>query len=162
MENQTFDKDEIIPNGYESYESYLDDINEFLYKYQTVFTTKKYNSSQNSISEEDKSVPFLITKEYEKLPKEFITYFNTIKSYMNDHPEESKIIYEFLMDLSTDELPLIPSEYATQKNILKQKFIMPDELKDFITISRKLKPKDKSEECQIKDPSTGEWLEIKK
>ena len=81
---------------------------------------------------------------------------------MNDHPEESKIIYEFLMDLSTDELPLIPSEYSTQKNILKQKFIMPDKLKDFITISRKLKPKDKSEECQIKDPSTGEWLEIKK
>ena len=42
-----FDKDEIIPNGYESYESYLDDINDFLFKYQTIFTTKKYNSSQN-------------------------------------------------------------------------------------------------------------------
>ena len=27
---EVFDKDEIIPNGYNSYESYIDDINDFL------------------------------------------------------------------------------------------------------------------------------------
>ena len=34
-------------------------------------------------------------------PKEFLNYFNSIKEYMKYHIEDSKVIYEFLMDLST-------------------------------------------------------------
>ena len=43
-------------------------------------------------------------------PKEFLNYFNSIKEYMKYHIEDSKVIYEFLMDLSTDELPTLPGE----------------------------------------------------
>ena len=80
MEFDEFDKDEIIPKEYNSYESYLDDINDFLYKYQKIFINNVYNSSSELIST-DKSVHALITKEYEKLPNDILSYFNSIKSY---------------------------------------------------------------------------------
>ena len=161
MEFQTFDKDEIIPKEYNSYESYIDDINEFLYKYHILFTNNIYNSSFELISL-TKSVHSLITKEYEKLPQEFLTYFNSIKSYLNSHPDESKIIYEFLLDLSTDEFPLIPSENIDKKNLLKQKFIIPKELEDFISISRKLTPKEYSEENKNEKIDINNWYVDKK
>ena len=161
MESQIFDKDEIIPSGYSSYESYLDDINNFLYKYQMLFASNAYNKEGELILI-NKSVHFLINKEYEKLPQDFLIYFNSIKSYIKEHPDDSKTIYEFLMDLSTDEMPLIKSENDLKKNILKEKFKMPKELIDFISISRKLTPKDKSEENKIKDPTTNDWYEIRK
>ena len=103
MESELFDKDEIIPNGYNSYEAYIDDINNFLYKYQTLFISNIYNSS-NELIYTEKSVHGLINKDYEKLPKEFLSYFNSIKAYLSEHKAESKIIFEYLMDLSSDEL----------------------------------------------------------
>ena len=161
MECELFDKDEIIPNGYNSYETYIDDMNNFLYKYQTLFISNIYNSSFELISTE-KSVHSLINKEYEKLPNEFLSYFNNIKSYLNEHKDESKIIFEYLMDLSSDELPLIQSEYADKKNILKDKFIITEELNSFFSMSRKLTPKDKSEENKIEKIDTNEWYEVRK
>ena len=145
MEFETFDKDEIIPKEYNSYESYLDDINDFLDKYHILFTNNIYDSSSELITM-TKSVHSLISKEYVNLPNEFLPYFNSIKSYLTEHPNESKIIYEFLLDFSTDEFPLIPSENTDKKKLLKEKFIMPKELEDFISISRKLTPKEYSEE----------------
>ena len=161
MELQPFDKDEIIPKDYDSYESYIDDINDFLYKYHVLFTNNIYNSSLELISL-TKSVHSLITKEYEKLPQEFLTYFNSIKSYLNQHPDESKIIYESLLDLSTDEFPLIPSENAAKKNLLKEKFMMPKELEDFISISRKLTPKEYSEENKNDKIGIDNWFQENK
>ena len=161
MELQPFDKDEIIPKDYDSYESYIDDINDFLYKYHVLFTNNIYNSSLELISL-TKSVHSLITKEYEKLPQEFLTYFNSIKSYLNQHPDESKIIYESLLDLSTDEFPLIPSENAAKKNLLKEKFMMPKELEDFISISRKLTPKEYSEENKHDKIGINNWFQENK
>ena len=49
-----------------------------------------------------------------------------------------------------------------KKNELKKLFKLPKELEDFINISRKLTPNDKSKECKIKDPTTNEWYEIRK
>ena len=161
MECELFDKDEIIPEGYNSYETYIDDMNNFLYKYQTIFISNIYNSSSELISTE-KSVHCLINKEYEKLPNEFLSYFNNIKTYLNEHKDESKIIFEYLMDLSSDELPLIQSEYTDKKNILKEKFIMSEELNSFFSMSRKLTPKDKSEENKIEKIDTNEWYEVRK
>ena len=161
MECELFDKDEIIPNGYNSYETYIDDMNNFLYKYQTLFISNIYNSSFELISTE-KSVHSLINKEYEKLPNEFLSYFNNIKSYLNEHKDESKIIFEYLMDLSSDELPLVQSEYTDKKNILKDKFIITEELNSFFSMSRKLTPKDKSEENKIEKIDTNEWYEVRK
>ena len=161
MEFQPFDKDEIIPKEYNSYESYIDDINDFLYKYHVLFTNNIYNSSLELITL-TKSVHALITKEYEKLPKDFLSYFNSIKSYLNQHPDESKIIYEFLLDLSTDEFPLIPSKNAAKKNLLKEKFIMPKELEDFISISRKLTPKEYSEENKNDKIGIDNWFQENK
>ena len=161
MECELFDKDEIIPNGYNSYETYIDDMNNFLYKYQSLFISNIYNSSLELISTE-KSVHSLINKEYEKLPNEFLSYFNNIKTYLNEHKDESKIIFEYLMDLSSDELPLIQSEYADKKNILKDKFIITEELNSFFSMSRKLTPKDKSEENKIEKIDTNEWYEVRK
>ena len=158
---EVFDKDEIIPNGYNSYESYIDDINDFLYKYQTIFISNLYNLNSELISTE-KSVHALINKDYEKLPNEFLSYFNTIKNYLYEHRDESEIIFEFLMDLSADELPLIQSEYTDKKNLLKEKFIMPEELKYFFSMSKKLTPKDKSEENKIENIDTNEWYEVRK
>jgi len=161
MEFQPFDKDEIIPKEYNSYESYIDDINDFLYKYHVLFTNNIYNSSLELITL-TKSVHALITKEYEKLPKDFLSYFNSIKSYLNQHPDESKIIYEFLLDLSTDEFPLIPSKNAAKKNLLKEKFIMPKELEDFISISRRLTPKEYSEENKNDKIGIDNWFQENK
>ena len=161
MESSSFDKDEIIPKCYNSYESYIDDINEFLYKYHTLFTNNIYNSSLELITL-TKSVHALINKEYEKLPKEFLVYFNSIKSYLNEHQDESKIIYEFLLDLSTDEFPLIPSENDDKKNEYKKKFIMPKELEDFISISRKLTPKEYSEENKNDKIGIDNWFQENK
>ena len=161
MECESFDKDEIIPNGYNSYETYIDDMNNFLYKYQTLFISNIYNSSLELISTE-KSVHSLINKEYEKLPNEFLSYFNNIKTYLNEHKNESKIIFEYLMDLSSDELPLVQSEYTDKKNILKEKFIISEELNSFFSMSRKLTPKDKSEENKIEKIDTNEWYEVRK
>ena len=161
MEFHPFDKDEIIPKEYDSYESYIDDINDFLYKYHVLFTNNIYNSSLELITL-TKSVHTLITKEYEKLPKDFLSYFNSIKSYLNQHPDESKIIYEFLLDLSTDEFPLIPSKNAAKKNLLKEKFIMPKELEDFISISRRLTPKEYSEENKNDKIGIDNWFQENK
>ncbi len=161
MESELFYKDEIIPNGYNSYEAYIDDINNFLYKYQTLFMSNIYNPS-NELIYTEKSVHGLINKDYEKLPKEFLSYFNSIKAYLSEHKAESKIIFEYLMDLSSDELPLIQSEYTHEKNLLKEKFIMSDELKNFFSMSRKLSPKDKSEENKIEKIDTNEWYEVRK
>ena len=161
MEFSSFDKDEIIPKFYNSYESYIDDVNEFLYKYHVLFTNNIYNSSLELITL-TKSVHSLITKEYEKLPKEFLIYFNSIKSYLNERPNESKIIYEFLLDLSTDEFPLIPSENDDKKNEYKKIFIMPKELKDFISTSRKLTPKEYSEENKNEKIDIKNWYKEKK
>ena len=160
MEFDEFDKDEIIPKEYNSYESYLDDINDFLYKYQKIFINNVYNSSSELIST-DKSVHALITKEYEKLPNDILSYFNSIKSYLKENPTESKIIFEFLMDLSADEISLFPSENIDKKNLLKEKFIMPKELEDFITITRKLSPRDKFEENKIEKIDTDDWYEVR-
>ena len=161
MECESFDKDEIIPNGYNSYETYIDDMNNFLYKYQTLFISNIYNSSFELISTE-KSVHSLINKEYEKLPNEFLSYFNNIKTYLNEHKNESKIVFEYLMDLASDELPLIQSEYTDKKNLLKDKFIISEELNSFFSMSRKLTPKDKSEENKIEKIDTNEWYEVRK
>ena len=161
MEFSSFDKDEIIPKCYNSYESYIDDINEFLYKYHVLFTNNIYNSSLELITL-TKSVHSLITKEYEKLPKEFLIFFNSIKSYLNEHPNESKIIYEFLLDISTDEFPLIPSENDDKKNEYKKIFIMPKELEDFISTSRKLTPKEYSEENKNEKIDIKNWYKDKK
>ena len=158
MEFQTFDKDEILPTGYNSYESYIDEINNFLDKYHILFTDNIYDSSSELITI-TKSVHSLITKAYEKLPQEFITYFNSIKSYLILHSDESKIIYEFLLDLSTDEFPLIPSENTEKKNVLKEKFIMPKELEEFIYTSRKLTPKEYSEENKKEKIGIGDWYQ---
>ena len=160
MEYEPFDKDEIIPEEYNSYESYIDDINSFLYPYQSLFISNKYNSSSELILTE-KSVHALITKQYEKLPPAFLSYFNSIKSYLSSHPEESEIIFEFLIDLSSDELSLYPSKFTEKKNLLKQKFIMPKELEEFFSKSRKLSPRDKSGENKIEKIDTDEWYEIR-
>ena len=161
MEFESFDKNEIIPNGYNSYEAYIDDMNNFLYKYQTLFINNIYNSSSELISTE-KSVHGLINKDYEKMPNEFLSFFNSIKTYLNEHKDESKMIFEYLMDLSSDELPLIQSEYTDKKNLLKEKFLMSEELKNFFSMSRKLTPKDKSQENKIEKIDTNEWYEVRK
>lgn len=161
MESDIFDEDEIIPKGYKTYEEYLDDINNFLNLNQILFTHNIYNDKKELIYVE-KSVHSLINKEYEMLNKSFLNYFNSIKEYMKKHSEDSEVIFEFLMDLSTDELPTIPSKNDKRKNELKELFKLPKELEDFINLSRKLTPKDKSEECKIKDPTTNEWYEVKR
>ena len=158
---EDFDIDEIIPKGYTTYEEYLNDLNEFLYKYQIIFTNNVYNEKKELIKI-NRAVNSLINKDYEMYPKEFLNYFNSIKEYMKYHIEDSKVIYEFLMDLSTDELPTLPGEDEKKKNELKKLFKLPKELEDFINISRKLTPNDKSKECKIKDPTTNEWYEIRK
>jgi len=160
MENEDFDIDEIIPKEYKSYEQYLDDINSFLYTNVILFVHNKYNEKKELLCVE-KAIYSLINNEYQLLPKEFLHYFNSIKDYMKNHLEESEIIFEFLMDLSTDELPKIPSKNEKKKNELKQLFKMPKELEDFINLSRKLTPNDKSNESKIKDPTTNEWYEIR-
>ena len=160
MENEDFDIDEIIPKEYKSYEQYLDDINSFLYTNVILFVHNKYNEKKELLCVE-KAIYSLINNEYQLLPKEFLHYFNSIKDYMKNHLEESEIIFEFLMDLSTDDLPKIPSKNEKKKNELKQLFKMPKELEDFINLSRKLTPNDKSNESKIKDPTTNEWYEIR-
>ena len=97
---EDFDVDEIIPKGYTTYEEYLNDLNEFLYKYQIIFTNNIYNEKKELIKI-NRAVNSLINKDYEMYPKEFLNYFNSIKEYMKYHIEDSKVIYEFLMDLST-------------------------------------------------------------
>jgi len=159
--NQEFNVDEIIPKGYKTYEEYIKDIIGFLHSYQILFTHNKYNEKKELVYV-NKAVFSLIDKEYDLLPKEFVNYFNSIKEYMNNHKEDSKIIFEFLMDLSTDELPNVPSENEKIKNELKELFKLPKELENFLNLSRKLTPNDKSEECKIKEPTTNEWYEIRK
>ena len=65
------------------------------------------------------------------------------------------------MDLSTDEFPKIQSKYEKEKNKIKELFDLPKELINFLDLSRKLTPNDKSAENKIKDPTTNEWYEIK-
>ena len=65
------------------------------------------------------------------------------------------------MDLSADEISLFPSENIDKKNLLKEKFIMPKELEDFITITRKLSPRDKFEENKIEKIDTDDWYEVR-
>ena len=161
MEIEAFDEDEIIPKGYKTYEEYIDDLNNFLNENQILFTHNKYNDKKE-LEYVEKSVHSLINKEYEMLNKHILNYFNSIKEYMKKHPEESEILYELLMDLSTDDLPMIPGKNDKRKAELKEIFKIPKELEDFINLSRKLSPKDKSEECSIKDPTTNEWYEVRK
>ena len=161
MEMEIFDEDEIIPKGYKTYEDYIDDINNFLFDNQILFSHNRYNDKKELIYVE-KSVHSLINKEYEMLNKNILNYFNSIKKYMIKHPEEIEILLELLMDISNDELPMIPSKDDKKKAELKEIFKLPKELEDFINLSRKLSPRDKSEECSIKDPTTNEWYEIKK
>ena len=160
MENEEFNIDEIIPKGYNTYEEYLNEIVEFLNSYIILFTHNRYNSEKEFLYAE-RGVHSLINKEYELLPKEFVDYFNSIKEYMKKNSKDSEAILEFLMDLSTDELPNIPSKNDDKKNELKQLFNLPKELINFLDLSRKLTPKDKSDECKIKDPTTNEWYEVK-
>ena len=152
--------DEIIPKGFSTYEEYLKNIIDFLNTYIILFTDNVYNEDKELIYAE-KGVHCLINKEYQKLPKEFQEFFNSIKEYMKMNSEESEIILELLMDLSTDELQTIPSKNEKKKNEIKKLFNLPNELSNFIELSRKLTPKDKSNECKVKDPTTNEWHEIK-
>ena len=159
-ENEEFNIDEIIPKSYKTYKEYLDDIMDFLDTYKILFTHNRYNEDKELIYAE-KGVHSLINKEYEMLPKEFVNYFNSIKDYMKKNYKDSEIILEFLMDLSTEELPKIQSKYEKEKNKIIELFPLPKELINFITLSNKLTPNDKSGEYKIKDPTTNEWYEIK-
>ena len=159
MENEEYNVDEILPKGYKTYEKYLDDILEFLTPNEILFAHNIYNEEKELVYVE-KSVHSLLNKEYEMLPKEFLNYFNNLEEYMKKNPNDAEAIYEFIMDLSTDELPTIPSKNDKKKKELKELFPLPKELINFIDISRKLTPNDKSDECKIKDPTTNEWYEV--
>ena len=160
MENEEKNIDEIIPKGFNNYEEYLNEILEFLTPNVILFAHNIYNEEKELIYIE-KSVHSLLNKEYEMLPKEYLNYFNLLEEYMKKNPDDSEAIYEFIMDLSTDELPEIPSKHDKKKKELKELFPLPKELIDFIDNSRKLTPNDKSGECKIKDPTTNEWYELK-
>jgi len=51
---------------------------------------------------------------------------------------------------------------VSKKNLLKEKFMMPKELEDFISISRKLTPKEYSEENKNDKIGIDNWFQENK
>ncbi|EAL43690.1 hypothetical protein conserved [Entamoeba histolytica] len=156
--------EEILPTTFTSYEKYCDELNNFLSQYEYLFVGNTYDESHELLSV-TKSVHWMITDHYRNLPTEWIKeYYEPLEHYLKTHPEHSKEVYCYMMNITTDIMPSVVLPPKVDKDIvnyLASNYPLPVSLQQFIDTCRKLTPTFKIAEMdRIQNPTTNSWFVV--
>ncbi|KAL7720694.1 Methyltransferase domain-containing protein [Entamoeba marina] len=134
---------EILPDGFNSYEEYCDQLNEFLKHHEFLIVGNHYNE-QNELTYIDRNVHALLFDQYHNLPLDWIeSFFDPLEHYLHNNPSHANEVYCYIMDLVSDHMPTKAYPEGVDVNLIKElqkTFPLPQSLQRMIEKSRELLP----------------------